>query len=331
MYDIRAAEPAFERAVAALPNDALAHTSFAYLRRRQGRLDEAMRLFERALQIDPRGPAAYSVPLTLMEIGRSEEAKRYARRGLEANPDDEALQTFPALAAQRADCDFDAARSLLAELPAQTVSQPRATYQAWNLAMTTGDYAHAVELARRLAIANGNPDGGADLELALAQVEHGQLAESRAVLVRAREKFERQITEPGRPVQLVARSLSDLALVNVLLGDRQAALEQMHRALELIGRDDVDTLAAMDVQLAAVSVFARAGQSSLAVAAAGRLLGGKYAPSAMHVWCSYEVAPLRSDADFRVLMRAHGMNVEIDPLRPETWKAANRLSDAQGT
>ena len=323
MYDIRAAEPAFERAVAALPNDALAHTSFAYLRRRQGRLDEAMRLFERALQIDPRGPAAYSVPLTLMEVGRGEEAKRYARRGLEANPDDEALQTFPALAAQRADCDFDAARSLLAELPAETVSRPRATYQAWNLAMTTGNHAHAIELARRLAIANGNPDGGADLELALAQVGHGQLAASRAVLVRAREKFERQITEPSRPVQLVADSLSNLALVNVLLGDRRLALDQMHRALELIGRDDADALAAMDVQLAALSVFARAGQLSLAVAAAERLLGGKYAPSAMHVWCSYEVAPLRSDPEFRALMRAHGTDVEIDPLRPVTWKAAH--------
>lgn len=331
MYDIRAAEPAFERAVAALPNDALAHTSFAYLRRRQGRLDDAMRLFERALQIDPRGPAAYSVPLTLMEIGRSKEAKRYARRGLEANPDDEALQTFPALAAQRADCDFDAARRLLAELPAETTSRPRATYQAWNLAMTIGDYAQAMELARRLAVANGDPDGGADLELALAQVEHGQLAESRTVLVRAREKFGRQITEPGRPVQLVADSLSDLALVNVLLGDREVALEQMHRALELVDRDNVDALAAVDVQLAAVSVFARAGQSSLAVAAAERLLAGRYAPAAMHVWCSYEVAPLRKDARFRALMHDRGMNVQVDPLRPETWKTADRLGETRGT
>jgi hypothetical protein len=69
-------------------------------------------------------------------------------------------------------------------------------------------------------------------------------------------------------------------------------------------------------------VFARAGEPALAVDAACRLLGGRYAPSAAHVWCSYEIAPLREDAGFRALMREHGMDVAIDPLRPATWQAA---------
>jgi len=51
----------------------------------------------------------------------------------------------------------------------------------------------------------------------------------------------------------------------------------------------------------------------------------------MHVWCSYEAAPLRSDGRFQALMREHDMKMEIDPLQPETWKSADRLVDARGT
>lgn len=331
LYDIRSAEPVFERAVAALPNDALAYTSFAYLRRRQGRLDEALQLFGRALEIDPRGPAAYSVPLTLMKIGRGAEAKRSAERGLAANPDDEALQTFAALAAQKSDCDFDAARRLLDSLPPGTATRPRALHQAWNLAMTVGDYPGAIELAQRLAVANGKPEDGADLELALAQVANGQPAEARIPLARAVHRLERELTEPGRPVQLVAASLSDLALANVLGGNNEAALANINRALELIRRDDIDALSTRDVQLAATAVFARAGKPELAVDAAEQLLGGRYAPSAAHVWCSYEVAALRKDEQFRALVRDRGMNVEIDPLQPHTWRPRIAGDDASRT
>lgn len=324
LYDIRSAEPVFERVVAALPNDAFAYTSFAYLRRRQGRLDEALQLFGRALEIDPRGPAAYSVPLTLMKIGRGDEAKRFAERGLAANPDDEALQTFAALAAQKSDCDLDTARRLLDALPPETAARPRALHQKWNLAMTTGDYAGAVELAQRLAVANGRPENGADLELALALVANGQPVEARIPLARAITRVERELTEPNRPVQLVAASLSDLAIANVLSGDNEAALASINRALELIGRDDIDALSTRDVQLAATAVFGRAGRPELAVDVAEQLLGGRYAPSAAHVWCSYEVAALRTDERFRTLISDRGMNVGLDPLQPHTWRRSMR-------
>lgn len=324
LYDIRSAEPVFERLVAALPNDAFVYTSFAYLRRRQGRLDEALQLFGRALEIDPRGPAAYSVPLTLMKIGRGAEAKRLAERGLAANPDDEALQTFAALAAQKSDCDFDTARRMLDSLPPETAAQPRALHQKWNLAMTTGDYAGAITFAQRLAVANGEPESGADLELALAQVANGQPAEARIPLARVVARLERELTEPGRPVQLVAATLSDLALANVLGGNNEAALANIDRALELIGRDDIDVLSTRDVQLAATAVFARAGRPELATDVAEQLLGGQYAPSAAHVWCSYEVAALRTNERFRVLVRDRGVNVELDPLQPHTWRRSVR-------
>lgn len=324
LYDIRSAEPVFERVVAALPNDALAYSSFAYLRRRQGRLDEALQLFGRALEIDPRGPAAYSVPLTLMEIGRGAEAKRAAERALALNPDDEGLQTFAALVAQLGDCDFATARRLLDSLPSETAVRPRVLRQKWNLAMTTGDYAGAVEFARRLAIANGKPENGADLELALAQVGNGQPAEARIPLERTVARLERELTEPGRPVQLVVASLSDLALANVLGGNTEAALANIDRALELIRRDDIDALSTRDVQLAAAAVFARAGRPDLATDAAAQLLGGRYAPSAARVWCSYEVAALRTNERFRALIRDRGMDVGLDPLQPNSWRLSSR-------
>jgi hypothetical protein len=33
-----------------------------------------------------------------------------------------------------------------------------------------------------------------------------------------------------------------------------------------------------------------------------------------------EVAALRKDEQFRALVRDRGMNVEIDPLQPHTWR-----------
>jgi hypothetical protein len=129
----------------------------------------------------------------------------------------------------------------------------------------------------------------------------------------------------------VAASLSDLALANVLGGNNEAALTNINRALELIRRDDVDALSTRDVQLAATAVFARAGKPELAVDAAEQLLGGRYAPSAAHVWCSYEVAALRKDEQFRALVRDRGMNVEIDPLQPHTWRPRIAGDDASRT
>lgn len=130
--------------------------------------------------------------------------------------------------------------------------------------------------------------------------------------------------EPGRPVQLVVTSLSDLALANVLGGNNEAALANINCALELIRRDDIDALSTRDVQLAATAVLARAGRPELATVVAAQLLDGRYAPSAARVRCSYEVAALRTNERFRTRILDRGVDVELDPLQPDSWPPSNR-------
>ena len=105
---------------------------------------------------------------------------------------------------------------------------------------------------------------------------------------------------------------------------RHLRLEDAYRKVRSIGRDDIDALSTRDVQLAATAVFARAGRPELAVDVAEQLLRGRYAPSAAHVWCSYEVAALRTDERFRTLISDRGMNVGLDPLQPHTWRRSMR-------
>ena len=74
--------------LAATPEHADYHHTLAGLYRRLGRLDEALRHFEKALEIDPDfAEARINFGITLAAQGRADEALGHFRRAVEARPD----------------------------------------------------------------------------------------------------------------------------------------------------------------------------------------------------------------------------------------------------
>ena len=118
--DYQAALAEFEIAMRALPNDSQLIEGVAYIRRRQGRFEEAVTNLERALEFQPQSDwIAAELAETYTVMRRYEEADRYYQRAITLVPD----QPFPYQ--RRAHNyllwrgDVDAARRTLAAMPRQ--------------------------------------------------------------------------------------------------------------------------------------------------------------------------------------------------------------------
>ncbi len=84
---IEEARRLFERAVQADPKNAPTLQAWALLEKEQGRIDEARRLFERAAQADPKhAPTLQAWALLEKEEGRIDEARRLFERAVQADP-----------------------------------------------------------------------------------------------------------------------------------------------------------------------------------------------------------------------------------------------------
>lgn len=80
-----------EAAYAARPNDPAIIDSLGWLRYRQGRLDEALKLLEQAYEMFPDQEVAAHLGEVLWQLGQQDEARRIWRDGLENTPDSTAI------------------------------------------------------------------------------------------------------------------------------------------------------------------------------------------------------------------------------------------------
>jgi len=90
MNDLPRADLSLRKAVALEPNHAETQLMLGSVRMQQGRLEDALRAFDRASQLDPLD----STPLVmkgyaLHEMGRHGEAMQHYARALKLKPDDE--------------------------------------------------------------------------------------------------------------------------------------------------------------------------------------------------------------------------------------------------
>jgi serine/threonine-protein kinase len=87
--DYEAALEAFGRAAEDLPNDSQVREGIAYIRRRQGRFDDAVRELEKALELDPESSrVAAELGQTLMVLRRYEQADHLYARAIDLAPDE---------------------------------------------------------------------------------------------------------------------------------------------------------------------------------------------------------------------------------------------------
>jgi len=235
LLDYDHARVELELARRTLPNDATVYFETALVDVRQGRWTEALRNFERAVELDPRNVAYLTMTADICcSMNRYREAVQFGRRALALSPHDNRLRIFLASQplAERADIrpwrnELDA---IVSENPG---AAPTISEDLWNCAMLERDVA-----AAERALATIPPAGFQGYWGLVAPREWyvGYTArifdrpeKARAAFAATRAILEKQLREnPDN-----ALSWSFLGQVKAALGEKQEAIEAGQRACEL--------------------------------------------------------------------------------------------------
>lgn len=315
--DIDRAAQEFERAVAALPNDVQAHLNFGYLRRWQGRWDEAVALLKRAAELDPTGRAPVGAVVTLAALGRQKEASEVIAAGLAARPDNTELAVMPGILAGDLDCDLATTEANLDDVRRRFPDSPDPWRETWYFKWQTGDGAGAVAAVEKYAAIVGPDDDSVLWRMATARQAAGQDVEARSLLRRSlgRQLLEEKDLPPG---DQKADALAWVALHYSLLGEHARAVETAKRCIGELP-DHGGMMQRADTLLFVAAVLARAGDMEGAL----QLIRGSLALPGQHrasgLWCNPLFAQCRTDPRFRSLITELGGDVSIDPTRRETW------------
>lgn len=227
------AREAFEAARERLPNDSDLLYGLSLVDLHQGKATSALDLQDQALVLDPRNALlAFKKAQTLSSLRRFPEARAAANLALTLNPDDDMVQAFMANTYQ-AEGDLEQSARILDAIPA---GPPNLI--ATRLDFFRGHFAQAVARLKILLAGHENED---DLWtvvyyslLGEAQQYAGDEAAARESFTRGRDLALANIAKTGGPQ---GRIHAVLALHYSGLGQKEDALREAHRAVELEGDD----------------------------------------------------------------------------------------------
>jgi TolB-like protein/Tfp pilus assembly protein PilF len=308
----------FEQARQLLPNSSRIPESLAYVARRRGQWDRSESYFNEAERLDPRNVYLLTQhALSYIDLRRFPEALRKLDQVLDITPDD--LDTLVRKAAvAQAEGDLPRASTLLAPLhPNADDSNALETqvYQAILERRPAQIIARLKEILAKPDPALGFINGELRFWLGWAQEVAGDHAAAQETWRQARSELEPFLKEQPENYNLIG----DLALTNMGLGDKAAALALPERAMAAIPieKDALDGPGPIEIL---ARVAASMGDPSRAIAALQKLLsipgGGALAAStpltAALLRLDPMFDPLRNDARFQEL---------VAPLAP---KPANK-------
>ncbi|HEV3408738.1 MAG TPA: tetratricopeptide repeat protein, partial [Chthoniobacterales bacterium] len=145
--DYERAREKLEVARRATPNDAEIYDALGAISRRQGKWEEALANFEKALELDPRNPSViWNLAETCALLGRAEEAERTIGHGLEVNPDAHLFPLLRGTMALRARGETAPLRAELRKIPREFDPGGGVSLVAVRLALMERDAAEARRL-----------------------------------------------------------------------------------------------------------------------------------------------------------------------------------------
>lgn len=315
--DIERAAQEFETAVAGLPSDATAHLNLGFLRRWQGRLDDAAALFIRAAELDPKGFGSKSAILTLAMLGRRDDALRLIETARRARPDESIFAIWPAMLAVDFDCDLGAAERIRDAVPAALRNQSDFLRERWWLAVQTGDGPTAVATSEAFSRIAGPEDDSTGWRRGVALLAANRRSEGLAE-IRDNLKTALRNAEDAGSSEGAATEWAWVAMHYGILGERANAEAAVARAISLLPESGASP-ARGDVLAMAAAALAQAGAADAAIDRMREVLALSGTTKPNGFWCDPLLAPLRSNPRYRTLMAEHGANVSIDPHDRATW------------
>src|SRR5438552_1031581 len=267
----------FEQARQLLPNSSRILESLAYLERRRGQWDRSESYFNEAERLDPRNLHLLNQhAVTYFHHRRLPEALRKFDQVLNITPDDVDTLAYKAAIAQ-AEGDLPRAAALLAPLHPNADNLDALGTQAYQAILERRPAPVIPRLKEILAKpdpALGYSNGELRFFLGWAQEVAGDHAAAQESWRQARSELESFLKEQPENYYLIG----DLALVNMGLGDKAAALALSERAMAAnpIEKDRLTGPWSLEIL---ARVAAQMGEPDRAIAALQKLLSIPYAGS----------------------------------------------------
>jgi tetratricopeptide (TPR) repeat protein len=304
--DYKGALSELEAARTSLPNDPRILELTAYILRRQGKHEEGLRALEQAVTLDPRNPFTLTeLSLSYDYLRRYPEEKATLQRVLEITPDDVGVASNLALVDLLWRADTAPLHQLIDRLRAERPAAVADAADNWFIcALAERDWRTAEEALTALG---SNPCWGDTPILLNRQFGEGLLARAMHDEARARRVFTAARAAQEEAVQQqkdYGPPLCVLGLIDAALGNKEAALQDGHRAMELLPVEK-DSLTGQRLMAYVAMIEAWAGEKDLALQ---QLATAAPTPGASYI-TSYGVLkllpfwdPLRGDPRFEQIV-----------------------------
>jgi TolB-like protein/Tfp pilus assembly protein PilF/class 3 adenylate cyclase len=260
----------FEQARQSLPNSSQIPESLAYVTRRRGQWDRSESYFKEAERLDPRNVNLLTQhALSYICLRRFPEAARNLDQVLNITPDDVDTVSYKAGIAQ-AEGDLSRAAALLAPLrPAADLNQALETqvYQTILERRPASIIPRLKEILAKPDPALGYINARLRFWLGWAQEVAGDHAAAQGSWRQARRELEPILKEQPENYRLMC----DLALTNMSLGDKVAALALANRAIAAMPIEKDAASGPRSLEILA-RVAAQLGETDRAIATLERLL-----------------------------------------------------------
>ena len=230
-----------------LPNNAEAITLEAYMDRREGKLQKAIEELNQAINVDPRnGLAIAELAYTLFMTRQLDAAGQAFDRAIDLGVDQPMLKVQRALYVTLFKTGNNGAlRSTLAALPASMAKDQGALTWRLTCALADRDWPQASELVEKMQRDEDDRNFSYSVVpvpvncyfILLARLQ-GEQPNSKPSFAETREKLNQKVQgSPGN-----AKLLSNLAVVDALLGKKEDAIAEAKRAVEAlpVSKDAVD-------------------------------------------------------------------------------------------
>ena len=294
---------AFEQVLCLEPNNALAVASVAWVKRRQGDFEAAIRGLNTAIKLDPWNPwYHYELGMTFARSRRFEEAIPHFDRTIELQPENRWAHLLKSFAIFNHTGDFEQTRVAVEFAHATCGRAPQLKYAEVLYALVFKKY----DLADSL-LAESKP-GNIYLFQTLIRVDYyflkGLVLEGSDNSETAHPYFDTARTELDNLIEAapnVADYHNSLAKVYAGLDMRDEAIASAKRAIELVPVTS-DALNGPDHLATMAIVYAQVGEPDSALAIIEHLMKIPCDLSVNMLRLSPEYAPLRDDPRFQALL-----------------------------